>query len=75
MNGKASIRVLMTEITRFGSYINVKAKLVERLTGKSATDSQSTRIFYRREKLTTSSSMSDYFKPGLDYTIIVSKQL
>ncbi|CAC5407215.1 CD109 [Mytilus coruscus] len=72
INGKATIRVLMSEIEpRLGTYIEVIAKVTETITGISANDTVNVQIYDTPEKLTFSSSMSSFFKPGLDYTIIL----
>lgn len=73
MRGKTTIRVLMSEILRLGSYIKVKAILSERLTGKKASDTKTIYIRSYPERLIFSDSISSNFKPGLDYTMIVSK--
>ncbi|XP_063430935.1 CD109 antigen-like [Mytilus trossulus] len=72
INGKATIRVLMSEIVpKLGTYIEVIAKVTESITGISANDTGNVQIYDTPEKLTFSSSMSSNFKPGLDYTIIL----
>ncbi|XP_052103778.1 CD109 antigen-like [Mytilus californianus] len=72
INGKATIRVLMSEIVpKLGTYIEVIAKVTEAITGISANDTGNVRIYDTPEKLAFSSSMSSVFKPGLDYTIIL----
>ncbi|XP_052103753.1 CD109 antigen-like [Mytilus californianus] len=72
INGKATVRVLMSEIVpKVGTYIEVIANVTEAITGISANDTRNVIIYYTPEKLTFSSSMSSVFKPGLDYTIIL----
>ncbi|CAC5407219.1 CD109 [Mytilus coruscus] len=72
INGKATIRVLMSEIVpKLGTYIEVIAKVTEAITGNSANDTGNVIIYDTPEKLSFSSSMSSVFKPGLDYTIII----
>ncbi|XP_052071276.1 CD109 antigen-like [Mytilus californianus] len=72
INGKATIRVLMSEIEpKLGTYIEVTAKVTETITGISANDTGNVQIYDTPEKLTFSSSMSSFFKPGLDYSIIL----
>ncbi|CAC5407218.1 CD109 [Mytilus coruscus] len=72
INGKAAIRVLMSEIVpKVGTYIEVIANVTEAITGISANDTRNVIIYDIPEKLSFSSSMSSVFKPGLDYTIIL----
>lgn len=57
---------------KLGTYIKVIAIVNETITGISVNDTGSVVIYDTKEELTFSSSMSNVFKAGLDYTIMVS---
>lgn len=57
---------------KLGTYIKVIAIVNETITGISVNDTGSVVIYDTEEELTFSSSMSNVFKAGLDYTIMVS---
>ncbi|XP_063426061.1 uncharacterized protein LOC134709862 [Mytilus trossulus] len=58
-------------VSKLGTYIKVIAKVNETITGISVNNTGNVEIYDRDEELTFSSSMSNVFKPGLDYTIML----
>ncbi|CAG2257034.1 CD109 [Mytilus edulis] len=72
IKGKATIRVLMSEVApTLGTSIEVIAKVKESITGFSAEDKGSVRIYDTPEKLTFSPRMPSVFKPNMEYAIIL----
>ena len=73
MKGKATIRILMSELKpRYRTNIEIVAKVTESVTGIEATGTGAVTIHETPEKLMFSSGMPSVFKPGLQYTIVVS---
>ncbi|XP_052103755.1 CD109 antigen-like [Mytilus californianus] len=72
IKGKATVRVLMSEVApALGTYIEVIAKVTESITGVSAEDKGSVRIYDTPEKLNFSPRMPSVFKPNMEYAIIL----
>ncbi|XP_052103757.1 CD109 antigen-like [Mytilus californianus] len=72
IKGKATVRVLMSEVVpTLGTYIEVIAKVTESITGVSAEDKGSVRIYNTPEKLNFSPRMPSVFKPSMKYAIIL----
>lgn len=72
IKGRAKIRVKMSEIApRFYGNVQVSAEVTEAVTGKMEEGKGRTSIYDTPEKLTFSPTMSNNFKPGLDYNIVL----